>query len=75
VRTLSRLGPNLLAEIEHFFVSYNEIKGKEFRPLGRHGSRRARELVEEGAARFRRRGRGGGRRAGAKKKGKKGKKG
>jgi inorganic pyrophosphatase len=56
VRTLTGLGPNLLAEIEHFFVSYNEVKGKEFRPLGRHGSRRARELVEEGAARFRRRG-------------------
>ena len=55
VRSLARLGPNLMAEIEHFFVSYNEIKGKEFRPLGRHGSRRAREVVEEGVRRFRRR--------------------
>lgn len=55
VRSLARLGPNLLAEIEHFFVSYNEIKGKEFRVLGRHGSRRAREVVEEGVRRFRRR--------------------
>ncbi len=51
VRSLARLGPNLLAEIEHFFVSYNEIKGKVFRPLGRHGSRRARQVVEEGVRR------------------------
>ena len=55
VRSLKALGPNLMAEIEHFFVSYNEIKGKEFRVLGRHGSRRAREVVEEGARRHRRR--------------------
>ncbi|MCA1616634.1 MAG: inorganic diphosphatase [Acidobacteria bacterium] len=55
VRSLDALGPNLLAEIEHFFVSYNEIKGKEFRVLGRHGSRRARAVVEEGVRRRRQR--------------------
>ena len=57
VRTLSQLGAPLLEEIEHFFVSYNQIKGKEFRPLGRFGPERARALVEEGIERFRRRGR------------------
>ncbi len=54
VRTLESLGPDLLEEIEHFFVSYNDIKGKVFRPLGRFGPERALALVEEGMKRFRR---------------------
>jgi inorganic pyrophosphatase len=53
VRSLADLSPNLLNEIEHFFVSYNQIKGKRFQPLGRFDSERAEELVEEGARRFR----------------------
>jgi inorganic pyrophosphatase len=52
VRSLGSLSPVLLDEIEHFFVSYNEIKGKEFKPLGRFGPARARKLVEEGIRRF-----------------------
>jgi inorganic pyrophosphatase len=52
VRGLTDLGEALLEEIEHFFVSYNEIKGKRFQPRGRKGARAARTLVEEGAARF-----------------------
>jgi inorganic pyrophosphatase len=54
VRTLEQLGTTLLEEIEHFFVSYNQIKGKVFKPLARSGPARATELVEEGAKRFRR---------------------
>lgn len=54
VRSLEDLGPNLLEEIEHFFISYNQIKGKEFRPLGRFGPQRALKLVEEGLKQFRR---------------------
>ena len=54
VRTLKALGTTLLEEIEHFFVSYNQVKGKEFKPLARSGPERARELVEEGMKQFRR---------------------
>ena len=54
VRTLESLGTTLLEEIEHFFVSYNQVKGKEFKPLTRSGPERARKLVEEGMKRFRR---------------------
>jgi inorganic pyrophosphatase len=54
VRALESLGPDLLEEIEHFFVSYNRIKGKEFKPLGRFGPAHALQLVEEGMKRFRR---------------------
>ena len=45
---LTDLPENLLHEIEHFFVSYNAAKGKEFEPIGRKGSRTARRLVLEG---------------------------
>jgi inorganic pyrophosphatase len=37
VRTLADLNQNLVAEIEHFFVSYNAAKGKTFKPAGRGG--------------------------------------
>lgn len=50
VRELDQLNANLVAEIEHFFVSYNMAKSKEFRPLGRHGSLRARQTIERGIA-------------------------
>jgi hypothetical protein len=45
---LRELPKQLLAEVEHFFVSYNEIKGKKFNPLGRYGSARALALVRKG---------------------------
>jgi inorganic pyrophosphatase len=54
VRTLADLSPELLDEIEHFFISYNRIKGKEFKPLGRFGPVKAARLMEEGARLFRR---------------------
>jgi inorganic pyrophosphatase len=52
VRTLEALGHALLDEIEHFFVSYNDFKGKRFNPLGRFGPRKAAALVEEGMKEF-----------------------
>lgn len=53
VRTLADLNSTLLDEIEHFFVSYNEIKGKTFEPLGRFGPIKAARLIEEAAQIFR----------------------
>lgn len=46
-------GDILLSEIEHFFISYNTIKGKQFKPLGRFGADRAEQLINEGSKRFR----------------------
>jgi inorganic pyrophosphatase len=54
VRALGQLNDHFVAEIEHFFVSYNKMKDKVFEPLGRHGPERARELVEEGERVFKR---------------------
>jgi inorganic pyrophosphatase len=52
VRSLDDLSPVLLDEIEHFFISYNETKGKKFEPMGREGPEKAAALVEEGRERF-----------------------
>jgi inorganic pyrophosphatase len=53
LQSIDDLNANLVDEIEHFFVSYNEAKGKTFRPLGRSGPDRARQVVRDGEARFR----------------------
>lgn len=50
-KTLDDLPGNLVDELEHFFRSYNEAKGKEFKPLGRASPSRARALVKEGLKR------------------------
>jgi hypothetical protein len=42
---LRDLSPDLVAQIEHFFVSYNEIKGKGFRVKRHAGKKRALTLV------------------------------
>jgi len=47
---------HLLREIEHFFVSYNEERGRKFEVLGRSGADRAARLVDAGHRRFRRKG-------------------
>lgn len=60
VRTIGRLPDALLDEIEHFFVSYNRARDKEFRPIGRRGPTIARRLVAEGEERFRRKKRSSG---------------
>lgn len=41
IRFLGDLNSNLVHEIERFFVSYNETKGKRFEALGRFGPDRA----------------------------------
>jgi inorganic pyrophosphatase len=45
VRSLKDLNANLLKEIERFFISYNETRGKKFNVLGRHGPKRALALL------------------------------
>ncbi len=47
VHSLDDLNSQRLEEIEHFFVSYNQARGKVFKPLGRRGPERARMLLEK----------------------------
>jgi inorganic pyrophosphatase len=53
VNSLDDINEHLREEIVHFFVSYNESKGKVFEPLGQFGPERARRLVSEGTKRYR----------------------
>lgn len=50
VRSLDDLPAALLDEIEHFFASYNDLKGKTFTPVGRCGPEEAQALVREAIA-------------------------
>jgi inorganic pyrophosphatase len=52
-RSLQDIGDvsaDLLAQIEHFFISYNMAKGKTFQPTGRSDRVQAIRLVEQGVA-------------------------
>lgn len=52
VQTLADLNDNFVTQIEHFFVSYNQIAGKAFKPTGRFGPERAQRLIDEGMQRL-----------------------
>jgi inorganic pyrophosphatase len=58
VKDLDDLRPRLLDEIEAFFRNYNDLSGKEFKPIDRSGPKKARRLLDEGADAFRMKRRG-----------------
>ena len=45
LKSLKKLEPKLIAEIEHFFVSYNDARGKKFKPTARKGPAVAKRLI------------------------------
>jgi inorganic pyrophosphatase len=47
IRSFKDLNRQLVEEIQHFFISYNEARGKKFKPLGVQGPERAIKLLEE----------------------------
>ena len=53
VHSISDLGGSVLDEIEHFFTAYNEMEGKQFKPVARHGPHHAEKLVRKGGKRYR----------------------
>jgi inorganic pyrophosphatase len=54
--SLDEIGEQALREIEHFFVSYNEIEGRQFKCLGRQDAKQALALVQKGRDRAQRSG-------------------
>ncbi len=54
MRNIRDLNTNLLKELEHFFVSYNAMRGKRFELIGTRGPRHAMKLLRKGARAFRR---------------------
>lgn len=51
-RSLDGIAPALLDEIEHFFVAYNQMRGRAFKPLHRAGPETVAKLLKRGTARF-----------------------
>jgi inorganic pyrophosphatase len=51
LKSLHELDSNFLGEIEHFFVSYNDARGKKFKPLGRKGPAAAKRLIKKQTSR------------------------
>jgi inorganic pyrophosphatase len=54
IRALADVAPRELGAIEHFFVSYNEERGRRFRVLRRVGPAQARRLVAAAEKAYRR---------------------
>jgi inorganic pyrophosphatase len=52
IRTLKDINKNLLLEIEHFFVSYNKMRGQDFKPLRENGPEEAMTLIQNGEKQF-----------------------
>jgi inorganic pyrophosphatase len=47
LKEISALNENVLEEIQHFFVSYNDVAGKHFEPQGWANAKQAMKLVEK----------------------------
>jgi inorganic pyrophosphatase len=47
LKSLRKMDPTLIREIEHFFISYNEVRSKKFRPQGHKGPTTAKRLIKE----------------------------
>jgi inorganic pyrophosphatase len=52
LKSLRDLRPHLLEEIKGFFVDYNKLRNRKFKPQNEAGPRRAREIVDAGMKAF-----------------------
>jgi len=50
VTDISGVHPQQLKEIEHFFISYNQLAGRTFAPNGRDGADAANAMVDDNGA-------------------------
>jgi inorganic pyrophosphatase len=54
MKSLDDLGVRLTNDIEQFFVTYQQLRGNDFKVIGRGNAKRAMQLVEAAAARLKR---------------------
>jgi inorganic pyrophosphatase len=52
IEKLKDLSDSLVEQIEHFFISYNQTEGKEFKVLDKGGPHRAKKLITAGQKKF-----------------------
>ena len=50
--SIQEVNKSILDQVEEFFVSYNKSRNKEFKVIGRHGPKRAANLVQRGIEAF-----------------------
>jgi inorganic pyrophosphatase len=50
--SLKDVSKSTIDQVEEFFISYNKSRGKQFKVTGRHGPKRAAELVNSGIEAF-----------------------
>jgi inorganic pyrophosphatase len=55
VKSLADLRPHLVEEIKAFFVEYNRLRGRKFKPLALSGPGKSRKLIESGMHAFKKR--------------------
>jgi hypothetical protein len=46
------LRPHLIDEIQEFFIAYNRLRGRKFKPLALTGPDKSRELIKAGMDAF-----------------------
>ena len=51
-KSIGDLRPHLIEEIRQFFVNYNELRGRKFKPIAEAGPRTAEKLIEAGIKTF-----------------------
>ena len=47
VQSIEQLDAYLIEEIEHFFISYHELDGEQWRPLARSGPAKAQKILDK----------------------------
>ena len=52
VKSLEDLRPHLVDEIKAFFIEYNRLRGRKFKPLALSGPDKSRKLIKSGMAAF-----------------------
>ena len=55
VELLADLRPHLVEEIKAFFVEYNRLRGRKFKPLALSGRGKSRNLIELGMHAYKKR--------------------
>ncbi|HEY2017996.1 MAG TPA: inorganic diphosphatase [Bryobacteraceae bacterium] len=52
IKHIDQVNPSILDQVEAFFKHYNKSRGKQFTVKGRHGPKRAAQILERGQQEF-----------------------
>ena len=52
ITSIEELNPSILTQLEHFFISYNEMRGKKFKLKGQGSPKQALAILKQGIKAF-----------------------